>query len=255
MATSKGKHLDISALQSKEQLKKVEKKADISDAFVEEYMPMVKLVVGTIVGAGKLPPGMTYNDLVSYGVEGLIKAWHNFDEKRGVLFKTYASYRVKGEIIDRLRKEWRYRNPAGYKKLQAKMEDNISQFASDVAASPEDSVAKQPGDPVQNVVAQSAIVYLLSLDSMEVSSEAAGFKDSAEHLVEDMEFARERAILWEEVKSMDPDEKKIVHLFYIENKKQNDIADILGLSKSKVSRMHVKLVQKLRRRLHRRLNG
>jgi len=248
------KKVDITSLQRQDHHQKV-KKVEITDAFINDHMPLVKLVAGTIVGSGRLPPGTGYDDLISYGVEGLIKAFRNFDEKRGVLFKTYASYRVKGEIIDRLRKEWRYRNPSGYRNLQAKHEEKIAQYATDVNESEGDTSIVKSTHPVRNVVANSAVVYLLSLDNMEVSGEAAGFKDSAETLVEEIEFSRERAILWEEVKSLDHDEKKIVHLFYIENKKQNEIAAILGLSKSKVSRMHVKLVDKLRRRLKRRVHS
>ncbi|MFH1428635.1 MAG: sigma-70 family RNA polymerase sigma factor [Candidatus Margulisiibacteriota bacterium] len=249
---NKLKKIDVSSLQQREQQKNIAK-IDLTDEFVEEHMPMVKVVAGTIVASGKLPPGITYDDLISYGIEGLIKAYQRFDKNRGVLFKTYASYRVKGEIIDKLRKEWRYRNPSGYKKVHEKIENSLEQFADNVGKSEEGIVEEK--DPVQKVVANSAIVYLLSLDSMEVSSQEVGFKDSAENLMEEIEFARERAILWEEVKSLDIDEKKIVHLFYIENKKQNEISDVMGLSKSKVSRMHVKLVEKLRRRLKRRLQG
>ena len=246
--------IDVSSLQRKEKHQEINK-LNITDEFVEEHMPMVKLVAGTIVASGRLPPGITYDDLISYGVEGLIKALQRFDEKRGVMFKTYASYRVKGEIIDRLRKEWRYRNPSGYKNLNARVDNNIDQYANNVSSTDDKGKPVNDKKPVQKVVANTAIVYLLSLDSMEVSGEAAGMKDSAEYMVEEIEFARERAILWEEVKILDQDEKKIVHLFYIENKKQTEIAEILGLSKSKVSRMHVSLVEKLRRRLKRRLNS
>jgi len=244
-----GEPLDIASIQRQELHREV-KKSEITDGFVEENMPMIKVVAGTIVAAGRLPPGIQYEDLVSYGVEGLIKAHHNFDDQRGVMFKTYASYRVKGEIIDRLRKEWRYRNPGGYKRDQKKVEDNIAQLANNLGAEG-DLVSEQ--DAVSNVVANSAVVYLLSLDNLEVSGESIGSKDSAENLLEEMEFTRERGILWEEVKSLDIDEKKIVHLFYIENKKQNEIAEILGLSKSKICRLHVKLVEKLKRRLKRRI--
>jgi RNA polymerase sigma factor for flagellar operon FliA len=247
----KSKEINVSALQEKEQHRKTRTKA-MTEELVTTNMEMIRAVSGTISSAGRLPPGMTYDDLVSYGVEGLIKAWQSFDARRGILFKTYASYRVRGEILDTIRREWRYRNPTGYTKIYEKIEAKIGQLAADMGE--DESTILKGADPVQDVVANSAVVYLLSLDTLtNVSNETIGVVDSAERIVSEIEFARERAILWEEVKNLDPDEKKIVHFFYIENKKQNEISDLIGLSKSKVSRLHVKLIEKLRRRLKRRM--
>ena len=247
--------IDVSSLKQRDEHKKILKK-EITEELIEENMEMVRIIAGTITASGKLPPGTSYDDLVSYGVEGLIKAWQGFDENRGILFKTYASYRVRGEIMDKIRKEWRYRNPAGYKNIYGKRSDRVKQYVSDLGEDENSSDLVKDKDPVQKVVAESSVVYLLSLDVLtNVSSESAGVDDSAECLIDEMEFARERAILWEEVKNLTLDEKKIVNLFYIENKKQNEISEIVGLSKSKVSRMHVKLIDKLRRRLKRRVNS
>src|SRR3989338_3429203 len=77
---------------------------------VEAYIPLVHSIAAMISGKG-LPPNIDYNDLVSDGMIGLMKAWDNFDPKRGVKFETYASYRIRGEILDGLK----YYNPVPYR--------------------------------------------------------------------------------------------------------------------------------------------
>src|SRR3989338_4443393 len=69
---------------------------------VEAYIPLVHSIAAMISGKG-LPPNIDYNDLVSDGMIGLMKAWERFDPKRGVKFETYASYRIRGEILDGLK--------------------------------------------------------------------------------------------------------------------------------------------------------
>ena len=76
--------------------KKVKPKA------VEAYMPLVHSIASMVSGKG-LPPNIEYDDLVSDGTVGMMKAWENFDPNRGVKFETYASYRIRGEILDGLK--------------------------------------------------------------------------------------------------------------------------------------------------------
>src|SRR3989338_9529578 len=71
-------------------------------ATVEAYMPLVHSIASMVSGKG-LPPNIEYDDLVSDGTVGLMKAWDNFDPYRGVKFETYASYRIRGEILDGLK--------------------------------------------------------------------------------------------------------------------------------------------------------
>ena len=77
---------------------------------LEAYMPLVHSIASMVSGKG-LPPNIEYDDLVSDGTIGLMKAWDNFDPKRGVKFETYASYRVRGEILDGLKNY----NPVPYR--------------------------------------------------------------------------------------------------------------------------------------------
>ena len=77
---------------------------------LEQYMPLVNSIASMVSGKG-LPPNIDFNDLVSDGAIGLMKAWDNFDPSRGVKFETYASYRIRGEILDGLKNY----NPVPYR--------------------------------------------------------------------------------------------------------------------------------------------
>ena len=69
---------------------------------IEKYLPLVKYIASrVIIGKSR---HIEYEDLVSYGVVGLIDAFNKFDESKGMKFSTYASIRVKGAMIDELRK-------------------------------------------------------------------------------------------------------------------------------------------------------
>ena len=270
MAEKKRQTVNVEQLQYREK-RSAPKAKPITEKTVREHMSMVESIAASVAAGGKLPPATGFADLISWGLEGLVKAWASFDHSKGVLFRTYASYRVRGEILDRIRNEWRYRNPTSYADQQEKIQRRISEVARDsleTPAEPEtvddkasategadgaDAAKAAPVGRVGDLIANSAMVYLLSLDSMEVGGDVVGAKDPGDEIVEEMEFARERAILWEEIQSLNKMEKQLIHLFYIEDYNQKEISEQLQLSKSKVSRLHVKILEKLRRRLSRRL--
>ncbi len=263
--------INVEALQHKERRASA-KKAPITEKTVREHMSMVESIAASVAAGGKLPPSITFADLISWGLEGLVKAWTSFDKSKGVLFRTYASYRVRGEILDRIRNEWRYRNPTSYSEQQEKIQRRISEVARDALESSEDPAAapvpddgtaapkpdsetayKSSSSRVGDLIANSAVVYLLSLDSLESGVDVSGVKDPGDEIVDEIEFARERTLLWEEIQNLNKLEKQLIHLFYIEDYNQKEIAERLSLSKSKVSRLHVKILEKLRRRLSRRM--
>ena len=71
------------------------------EALIEEYAPLVKYVAGRVITG--FPANVEFDDLVSYGIFGLIDAIDKFDPARGIKFETYAISRIKGAILDGLR--------------------------------------------------------------------------------------------------------------------------------------------------------
>jgi len=228
-------------------LKKKSAKGNVNEV-ISNHIDLIQMISANIVASGKVPPGVSFDDLVSYGTEGIIKAWDSFDAGRGIQFKVYASYRVRGEILDKIRKEWKYRNPGSYKAVQGK----VAQAAIDTKGD-EKKTTKE--EEVKEMVSNSAVAFLLSTDDNdnEVISRTEGMTDPANSVIDQIELSRERRVLWDEVKDLAEDEKQIITMIYIEDKTQKEIAKAMGYSKSKISRMHADVLKRLKLRLMRRL--
>jgi len=228
----------------KQQEKMMPKKA------LEQYMPLVNSIASMVSGKG-LPPNIDFNDLVSDGVVGLMKAWDNFDPTRGVKFETYASYRIRGEILDGLKNY----NPVPYR-VQV-MIRNLAKGGSTGAQGEEekqlekkkmsekdfkDAVAK-----IKKIVSASALMYLMSLEALEARTEVhvPGEKGPSEEL----EFAELRGRIKKAVSELPEMERQIVDLFYQKEMTQKDIASMLKLSRSKVNRVLGKAVTLIREKI------
>lgn len=247
--------LDVSKLQQQELVQhKKGKQEKISEEFIVEHLPIVESVASGISGGTKIPTGVTYQDLVSWGVEGLIKAKNNYKDDRGTKFKTYAYYRIRGEILDKLRREWSYRNPSDYKLQQERIQLRIAEVAQDALEVQEDAFVQtdEREEKINDVITSSAVVYLLSLEDLDPVSESQGTGDPSIEIIDDIDRSMQHSILWEEINALSPEEKQIIELFYVKDLKQKEIADELHLSRSKVCRIHMKILDKLKRRLSRR---
>ena len=227
---------------------------------LEVYIPLVHSIAAMIAGKG-LPPNIDFNDLVSDGMIGLMKAWDNFDPKRGVKFETYASYRVRGEILDGLK----YYNPVPYR---------IQVMIRDLAKKGYSAVLKKSGEleglsakeakilekkkmteeefktavsKIKRIVSASALMYLVSLDQVLDGSEIQVSGETTP--VDEAEWKDLQVRLNEAVEALPVQEKKIMNLFYKKGINQKEIAKDLKLSRSKVNRVIARAIYKLREKL------
>jgi len=212
------------------------------DSFVEEHLPLIYKITQHILSSHKIPVGVESSDLVSWGVEGLVKAKNNFKENKSSQFGTYAFYRIRGEILDKLRVEWQHKNPGEYgvyrKNLREKIEDFISSEME------EDPTVASSETKLLSLIQQSAMVYTLSTENLEIQSHASGTRNlEIEKIDEDTSY------LWQEIKNLEPLEQQFVQFFYVQELKQIDIAKKLNISKSKISRLHHQVLSKLKSNL------
>ncbi len=227
---------------------------------MEAYMPLVHSIAAMISGKG-LPPNIDYNDLVSDGMIGLMKAWDNFDPKRGVKFETYASYRIRGEILDGLK----YYNPVPYR-IQVMIRDlakkgynavlkksgedgGISQKDAKLLEKKHLSEAefKSAVSKIQRIVSASALMYLVSLEQLAETTEV---QISGERTpVEELESTDLQVRLNKEINELPKLERSVLELFFRKGVSQKDIAKDMKLSRSKVNRLISKAINKLKERL------
>ena len=114
----------------------------LREQIIIEYVPLVKLVAGRL----NMYLGYTvdYDDLVSYGIFGLIDAIDKFDYGKGIKFETYASLRIRGSILDQIRKmDW---IPRSVRQKQKQMESAVSKLEKEKGANVKDrDIAEELG--------------------------------------------------------------------------------------------------------------
>ena len=222
--------------------------ATTSDEFYKEHMPMVEYISSSILGMGKVPPCIEFNDLISWGVEGLIKAIKNFKGDKGAQFKTYAYYRIRGEILDKIRAEWQHRNPGDYDEYRKRIRDRVAEVAlGHLETADQDGCSVQ--ESVSTLIENSGVVFMISSEDHELESDKKGTQNPEVELID-----QSPGVLWEEIKNLSAEEQEIVDLFYVKGLKQVEIADRLNYSKSKICRLHMQVLTKLRNRLNKRYN-
>ncbi|MFH1386942.1 MAG: sigma-70 family RNA polymerase sigma factor [bacterium] len=213
-------------------------------ASVAAYMPLVHSIASMVSGKG-LPPNIEYDDLVSDGTVGMMKAWENFDPKRGVKFETYASYRIRGEMLDGLKNY----SPVPYR-VQVMVRDLAKKGVKGmvrrekVAEEEEKRLEKKELTEdefklalkrIKKVVSASALMYLLSVEGMAESGLEPDVTGESTPESE-ADFAEVKDKVRQAVQMLPPLEKKIVELFFHKGLNQKTIAEKLKLSRPKVCR-------------------
>ena len=230
----------------------VNRTQQLREQLIIEYAPLVKLV------AGKLSMYLGYNvefdDLVGYGVFGLIDAIDKFDYGKGVKFETYASLRIRGAILDQIRKmDWIPRTVRQKQKqldnAYRKVEEETGRLATD------EEVAKELGisiDELDELQSQTSVSNIISLDEYmeqgDVRTEPKADKDymQPEKVVEKAELKR---LLLEVLQTLTEKERKVVTLYYYEELTLKEISQVMEVSESRVSQLHSKALLKMRQRL------
>ena len=197
-----------------------------------------------------------YDDLVGYGTFGLIDAIDKFDFDKGVKFETYASLRIRGAILDQVRRmDWlprtvrqkQKRMDAAYQKL----ETESGRFATDEELAAELEISVEELGQWQ---AQTKASGVVSLDEyLEQGSEngIVGTVESEDFAQPEkqMEQKTMKELLVQSLESLTEKEKKVVLLYYYEELTLKEISEVLEVSESRISQLHTKAIQKLRLKL------
>ncbi|WP_313891241.1 FliA/WhiG family RNA polymerase sigma factor [Psychrobacillus sp.] len=231
------------------------KDPEAGDLLVRQYTPLVTYHVQRI-GAG-IPKNISRDELKSLGMMGLFDAINKFDYSRDLKFDTYASFRVRGAIIDGLRKEdWLPRSSREKsKKLEAKIEELEQRLMRH--ATPEE-IAKFVDLPVEDVyqtVQEHFFSNVLSIDEQlqdneEMESKSFVIRDDTQKTPEKQMLKQELLQdLVGQIQHLNENEQLVLSLFYTEELTLTVIGEMLGLSTSRISQIHSKALFKLRKSL------
>ncbi len=229
------------------------KNSEIRDKIILEYAPLVKIVAGRL--SIYLGYNVEYDDLVGYGIFGLIDAIDKFDYGKGVKFETYASLRIRGAILDQIRKmDW---IPRSLRQKQKKMEAAISKIETQYGRPAKDEeIASELGIETEELInwqGQAKITNIISLDEF---VEAAGEKEV--NVIKSNSYEQPESIalknevkqqLMDSLETLTDKERKVILLYYYEELTLKEISRILEVSESRVSQLHTKALQKMKVKL------
>lgn len=230
-----------------------EKDPAIREELIIEYASLVKIVAGRL--GMYLGYTVEYDDLVGYGIFGLIDAIDKFELTKGVKFETYASLRIRGSILDQIRKmDW---IPRTLRQKQKKLENAIKELEGTLgrAATNEElaQVLEISVEELEGLVNQTQIANLVSLDEyLEQGSEIRPDLgntprfEQPEAVIERQELKK---MLAEAIDTLTENERKVIAFYYFEELTLKEISRILEVSESRVSQLHTKALRKLKERL------
>ncbi|TCT15075.1 RNA polymerase sigma factor for flagellar operon FliA [Natranaerovirga pectinivora] len=236
------------------ELYKKTKSKEIKDQLIIEYAPLIKFVAGRL--SMYLGNNVEYEDLVGYGVFGLIDAIDKFDYLKGVKFETYASLRIRGSIIDQIRKmDW---IPRSLRQKQKKIDEAFYTLENKLGRQGTDEEMAEAlelsVDQYHDWLGKTKMLNMVSLDefieqgyeSNITSSKKDLHYDQPDKIIQKEELQK---ALKESIEGLTEKEKKVVVLYYFEELTLKEISYILEVSESRISQLHTKALQKMRLKL------
>jgi RNA polymerase sigma factor for flagellar operon FliA len=205
--------------------------------------------------ASTMPHSIDVGDLVQDGVIGLIDAAHRFDEARGIKFETFAERRIRGAMIDALRKDaW----PRGVRRVRRELEAAREKLRATLGHEPSlADLAEAIGSDEKRL--GKTIVRINTIESTSPFSSAENVDEAqlpavlvpAEPERPDMQYERDEVKnrVRNAIATLPPREQRVIALYYYNEVTMKDIGAELGVNESRVSQLHARAIRRLREAL------
>ena len=235
------------------------KTQELREEIVKKYLYLVKYVAGRV--AIGLPPNVEFNDLVSYGILGLFDAITKYDVSQGNKFETYAVSRIRGSIMDELRKlDWAPRllrkKAREIDKKCKELEEKYGRIATDTELAKSLRIST---DDLNSIYSELNSTTFLSLDEVWQNDEGnkpisrlQTIEDSL--VINQFQYVHQnevKELLAGSINELPEKEKLVIVLYYYENLTLREIGEILDVSESRVCQIHTKVITRLRSHLMR----
>jgi len=226
----------------------------IREHLIKQYAPLVKYVAGK-VAMGK-PGNIEYDDLVGFGVFGLIDAIEKFDPDKNVKFKTYAVTRIRGSIYDELRAiDW---IPRSIRKTMKEVETAINKIEGQTGkVATDQEIANELGVDIREFYSLLTKISGTSLISLSDTWYSGDDNDkiaiidtieSPSNMNPDVSVERDavRDIIAKAIEELPDKEKKVLVLYYYEELTLKEIGEVLDVTESRVSQLHTKAIIRMK---------
>ena len=217
-----------------------------ANELVTRHAPLVKRVAYHL--KGRLPDSVQVDDLIQSGMLGLLEAARNFDSTQGASFETYAGIRIRGAMLDEIRLgDW---TPRSVHRKAREMNQAIKKIEDRKLGNASDSeIAKEMGvslDEFNQILRNASVSKIFSIDDGEVEQDYNG-NMSTKVQPETIYKREELAFALEGIIDDLPERERLVMSFYYEEQMNlREIGEVLGVSESRVSQIHVKALITIR---------
>jgi RNA polymerase sigma factor FliA len=227
--------------------------ASVENALVERYLPLVTSVLGRL--AMTLPEHVSHDDLRSVGLIGLLQALRNYDPTCGSSFETYARVRIRGSMLDELRRmDW---VPRTVHEKARKIQEAIAQLEQKLGRSPtEIQVARAlklslaEYYELLDEVRPAAFVCLDSAGTCEDGDTGSLYEvvadTSEENPVEKVSQNELKQVILNRLKELPEIQRKVLALYYAEDMHMREIAEVFGLTESRICQIHAQAILAVR---------
>jgi RNA polymerase sigma factor for flagellar operon FliA len=226
-------------------------RGNAADALLERYSPLVKRIAHHLLA--RLPASVQVDDLIQAGVIGLLEASRNYDAGKGASFETFAGIRIRGAMIDEVRRgDWAprsvHRNGRRLQEAMARLEKRLGRDPSDMEVAVELAMSLEE---YHNLAQDAVCTRLFSLE--ELAGEEgrpddfiAGREPSPEQSVHGDALRRQLA---QAIGELPERERLVLSLYYGDELNLKEIGLVLGVSESRVSQIHSQAALRLRTKL------
>lgn len=229
-----------------------------TERLIAAYAPLVKQIAGGL--ALRLPRHISQDDLIGAGMIGLLDAIHKFDSEKGVKFKCYAEFRVRGAMIDELRSmDW---VPRSVRRNAKRLEEAYVKVEREkMGPARDEEVAEKLGitiDEFYRLLDETQGISIFEEDEryhMIAQGETGGLLqvNHSGHAInpqDSLDLVETKNIIAQTIDRLPKNERTVVTLYYYEELTMKEIAEIMGNTESRVSQLHTKAVIRLRKSLN-----
>ncbi len=216
------------------------------DALFQDNLPLVKIIAHHI--SVRLPPGKSVDDLIQVGMIGLLEASRIYEPNMGAVFKSYASIRIRGAILDELRRQsWMPRSiqqkSRALSKAIHKVENELGRSATDSEIAAEMDISLEEYRITLESVAGCTV---FSLDDDKTFVEPSNNENIP---FNDIQSASTKEKLAEIIDNLPEQERLVVALYYDKGLNLREIGEVLDVSESRVCQIHSQATSRMRSRM------
>ena len=229
------------------------------DDLVEKHASLVKRIACHLIN--RLPASVQLEDLIQAGMIGLLEASRKYDETQGASFETYAGIRIRGSMLDEIRKnDWAPRSVHRKSRMVAEAVRNIEneqgRDARDVEIA---EMLEMSLEDYYKILQDSCYHKVLSFEDMGSSEDSNSMldnvSDNAPGIVDGLQNEDVRRVLTEAIAGLPERERLVMALYYDDELNLREIGAVMGVSESRVSQIHSQAVIRLQARMSMRIGS